>query len=85
MRYRVLLLRSSERERRKLPSKIRKRVNQALLNLEVDPRPPGCTKLKGYRNRWRIRIGDYRVIYRVKDNEIEVLVLKIAHRREVYR
>ncbi len=83
--YNVLLRPAAERERRKLSPKVRPRVNQALLALENEPRPHGVTKLAGYANRWRVRVGDYRVIYQIDDQAQEVTVLRIAHRREAYR
>jgi mRNA interferase RelE/StbE len=73
------------RERRKLPPKVRPRVNQALLALEDEPRHHGVTKLSGHASRWRIRVGDYRVIYQIDDQAQEVTILRIAHRREAYR
>jgi mRNA interferase RelE/StbE len=85
MTYNVLLRPAAARERRKLPPEVRPRVNQALLALEDEPRPHGVTKLAGYANRWRVRIGDYRVIYQIDDQASEVIVLRIAHRREAYR
>jgi mRNA interferase RelE/StbE len=75
--YVVLLLPAAEREWRKLPREIRPRVNRALLSLEDEPRPHGVTKLAGSSDRWRIRVGDYRIIY--------LTVLRIVHRRHVYR
>jgi mRNA interferase RelE/StbE len=85
MIYNVLLRPAAEWERRKLPPEVRPRVNQALLALEDEPRPHGVNKLAGYANRWRVRIGDYRVVYQIDDQAQEVIVLRIAHRREVYR
>jgi mRNA interferase RelE/StbE len=52
--------------------------------LESNPRPPDVKKLKG-RNAWRIRVGDYRVIYEIHDRELHILVITVGHRREVYR
>ncbi|TEU10302.1 MAG: type II toxin-antitoxin system RelE/ParE family toxin, partial [Anaerolineales bacterium] len=66
------------RERRKLPPEVRPRVNQALLALEDEPRPHGVTKLAGYANRWRVRIGDYRVIYQIYD-QAQAMVLAGKH------
>ena len=54
-----------------------------MLELELDPRPSGCKKLKG-RDAYRIRIGDYRVIYEIQDSRLMVTVITIGHRREVY-
>jgi mRNA interferase RelE/StbE len=53
------------------------------LELEHDPRPPGCKKLRG-RDAWRIRIGDYRAIYEIDDGRLIVTVITVGHRREVY-
>lgn len=66
--YTVLLSPVAERERRKLPATIRPRINKALLKLEANPRPRGTTKLSGSKNRWRIRVGDYRLIYTIDDD-----------------
>jgi mRNA interferase RelE/StbE len=60
-------------------------MRDALLALETDPRPIGAAKLSGQRNRWRVRVGDYRILYEVDDALQQVLVVRIAHRRDVYR
>lgn len=85
MPYTVLLVPAAERDRKKLPPEIRSRITQTLLALEQDPRPPSVTKLSGTANRWRVRIGDYRILFEVDDKAQAVLVLRIAHRREAYR
>ena len=85
MAYTVLLLPAAEREWRKLPPGVRPRVNDALVRLERDPRPRGVAKLAGSRDRWRLRVGDYRIIFRIDDAAQEILILRIAHRREAYR
>jgi mRNA interferase RelE/StbE len=81
----VLLRPAAERDRRALPSEIRQRVNATLLALEQESRPAGALKLTGLRNRWRLRIGDYRILYEIDDTARQVLILRIAHRRDVYR
>ena len=63
----------------------RGRVAEAILALAEDPRPHGCRKLAGPEAFCRIRVGDYRVIYEVQDRALVVLVLKLGHRRDVYR
>ena len=85
MTYAVLLLPIAEREWRKLPREIQPRINRALLALEGTPRPHGVTKLSGSSDRWRVRVGDYRIIYHIDDAACQVTVLRIAHRRQVYR
>ena len=60
------------------------RVFRKLEALAQNPRPPGCKKLKGYKDQWRVRVGDWRVVYIVDDAGKSVSVTRIAHRREVY-
>jgi len=83
--YAVSLLPAAEREWRKLSREILPRVSSALLALEDEPRPRGVAKLSGGSDRWRIRVGDYRIIYEIDDAAHEITVLRIAHRRDVYR
>ena len=68
----------------KLPSESLDRVDAAILALADDPRPRGCTRLKG-REEWRVRVGDYRVVYAIDDDRRLVEILNVAHRRDVYR
>jgi mRNA interferase RelE/StbE len=81
--YTVLILPSAQKQLSKLPNAIATRIEDNILELEHDPRPPGCKKLKG-RDAWRILIGDYRVIYEIHDGQLFVTVITIGHRREVY-
>jgi mRNA interferase RelE/StbE len=83
--YRILLERSAERDLRRLSAEMHERVIAALQGLAANPRPPGCRKLAGSRNDWRIRVGDYRVVYEIADEIRVVRVNRIRHRREVYR
>ncbi|MEO5333000.1 MAG: type II toxin-antitoxin system RelE/ParE family toxin [Magnetococcus sp. YQC-5] len=64
---------------------IRRRILHAAYLLAHDPRPPGSKKLAGVADTWRIRVGDYRIIYIIEDDRLVVLIVKIGHRREVYR
>ena len=82
--YRVLLTSSAERELKKLPSTIVARVISRLESLAHDPRPAGCKKLQGGDREWRIRVGDYRVIYMIADKKFLVEVTRIRHRSDVY-
>ena len=61
------------------------RLVAALRALSTIPRPPGCKKLRGEDNLWRIRVGDYRIVYAIHDRVLIVLVVAISHRREAYR
>jgi mRNA interferase RelE/StbE len=67
-----------------LPAREFARVDRVILSLETNPRPHGCKKLKG-RQGWRLRVGDYRIVFEVNDREKQVLLLDVVHRREVYR
>lgn len=84
MTYRVELTTAAARQVRKLPRPVRERVLDAIDELGGDPRPHGVKKLSGEQTAWRIRIGEYRVIYDVFDSELLVTVVRTAHRREVY-
>lgn len=69
----------------KLDKQIARRIARAVSALGTNPRPAGCRRLVGYDDLWRIRVGNYRVIYTIQDTELIVLALRIAHRSEVYR
>lgn len=84
MSYRVEFTSTAARQVRKLPRPARDRILDAIEDLGEDPRPHGAKKLVGERTAWRIRIGDYRVLYDVVDSELTVSVVRAAHRREVY-
>jgi len=84
MNYTVQLKRSAEKELEKLPATVHNRVVQALLRLEQEPRPHGVTKLEA-REGYRLRVGDYRIIYLLDDTAKLVEVIAIRHRRKVYR
>jgi mRNA interferase RelE/StbE len=83
--YRVLLERAAERDLSRLSVEVHERVITALQGLADHPRPPGCRKLIGSKNDWRIRVGDYRILYEIADSDREMRVNRIRHRREVYR
>jgi mRNA interferase RelE/StbE len=61
------------------------RIISRLETLEEEPRPPTAKKLKGEHGTWRVRVGDYRIVYTIEDNRLLILVVKVGHRREVYR
>ena len=82
--YRVTLKSSAEKEFLRLPDPVSVRIFPRIKALATNPRPQGCKKLKGGRDEWRIRVGDYRVIYTVDDEEKIVKVTRIAHRLDVY-
>ena len=82
--YRVFVKRSAAKELEGLPPKVRRQVAAKIGGLAVTPRPPGVEKLSG-QEKYRIRQGDYRVLYSIDDTAETVSVVKIGHRREVYR
>lgn len=84
MSYRVEFTAAAARQVKKLPRPARDRVVDAIAELGTEPRPHGAKKLVGEQAAWRIRIGDYRVIYEVVDSELIVTVVSAGHRREVY-
>lgn len=82
--YSVVIKRSAERELRKIPRQDLRRVVTRIQGLAREPRPPGYEKMSG-EERYRVRQGDYRIVYAVDDEARTVEVVKIGHRREVYR
>jgi mRNA interferase RelE/StbE len=82
--YSVFIGRSAARELAGLPLIDRRRVVVRISGLSQDPRPPGCEKLSG-QDKYRVRQGDIRVLYEIDDRESTVTVVKVAHRRVVYR
>ena len=83
--YEVYLERAAERDLNKLPAETFHRIIPRIHALAETPRLPGCRKLTGSDSDWRIRIGDYRVIYAIDDAEKTVRIFRVRHRREAYR
>lgn len=84
MSYHVVLTRSAKKELLRLPDAIYDAVAEKLLALQETPRPDGCKKLKGHAG-YRVRVGDYRMLYEIRDAEFVVTIYAIRHRREAYR
>ena len=85
-KYRVLIKPSAAKEIEAVDQKKdRQRIVTRIRSLADDPRPPGCEKLAGEADRYRIRVGRYRVIYAVGDAQLVVFVVRIGHRKDVYR
>lgn len=82
--YKVSVAASAVKELKGVPKRDRHRIASRMQSLSDDPRPPGCEKLSG-ENRYRIRQGDYRILYFIDDLTEAVDIVKIGHRREVYR
>ena len=84
MTYEVRLAPAAVRQLRKLDPPGRRRVQAAIDLLAEDPRPPGASAVVGGGGEWRVRTGDFRIIYDSRDGELLVLVVKVGHRRDVY-
>jgi mRNA interferase RelE/StbE len=84
-RYAVEFRRSADKDLRRLAPTVQRRVLRAAATLASNPLPSGCRKLQGSQNAFRIRVGDYRVIYTVDDTVLIVAIERVRHRREVYR
>ena len=82
--YRLLIKPSAVKELEAVPTKDRRRLVSRLQNLSSDPRPPGSEKLSGH-ELYRIRQGNYRILYSIQDQVLTILVIKVGHRRDVYR
>ena len=85
MSYRVIIPKPVQKQLQSLPESVHRRVLARLVVLADDPRPPGCVKLKGYNHEFRIRVGDYRVRYEVRDSESAVILLHCGNRKDIYR
>ncbi len=85
MKYRVLILPVAQKDHAAIPSPSYEQIEQRMLGLAEDPRPPGCKKLKDTEGIWRIRVGVYRILYDIDDSSATVTVLRIGHRKDVYR
>jgi len=85
MKYRVGITEAANRELDKLDPPLQRRLRAAMSALAYIPRPPGAIMLRGEREHWRIRVGDWRIIYTIEDDQLLVIVLQLGHRREIYR
>lgn len=82
--YSIHLKKSAVRELEDIPKRDLARIVERIRSLANDPRPPGSEKLSG-QERYRVRQGNYRIVYSIQDEELTVWVVKIGHRREIYR
>jgi mRNA interferase RelE/StbE len=85
MRYKVEFTASALREFRALDRQIQRRIAAKISELTENPLQAGAKKFHGEADHWRIRVGDYRIIYRVEKHRVVIVVVRIGHRREVYR
>ncbi|MBD2771813.1 type II toxin-antitoxin system mRNA interferase toxin, RelE/StbE family [Iningainema tapete] len=85
MTYQIDFSRTATKQLNKLPSALKERIEAKILELADNPRPHGITKLKNRENGYRIKVGDYRILYDIYDGILVITVVKVGHRREVYR
>ena len=83
--YRIDVSATAERQLRKLEPEVRALIVDAIKNLASNPRPRGSRKLRGYEDVFRIRKGVFRIIYSIEDDRLLIIILKVGHRREIYR
>ena len=85
LEYAVTFATSARKELERLDRQLVNRIFPAIESLAQNPRPARCIKLSGVQNRWRIRVGDYRVVYQIFDDDKVVDIVAVRHRREAYR
>ena len=85
MAYRIEVNKSADKEIAALPKREQRRVVSAIEALAGDPRPEGIRKLTGTEDAYRLRVGDYRIVYQIADNVLTVFVVRVGHRKDVYR
>ena len=85
MTYKIEFTKKANKQFQSLPPHVKKRISPKIENLAQNPRPQGVVKLSGEDDAYRIRVGDYRVVYNIEDDILQVLVFRVDHRRDVYR
>ncbi len=85
MLYKVFVTKSAEKFIYLLPKKHLEKIIGLIKDLEKQPRPVGCKKLHSYQNWYRVRYGNYRIIYSINDNLLTIEIIRIAHRKDVYK
>ena len=85
MPYHVAITSAAQREFKRLPPEVVRKVDAVMLDLEQHPRPHGCTKLEGSEDEYRVRSGDYRILYVIDDKAKVVTIAHVRHRRDAYR
>lgn len=84
-KYRIEISSSAEKKLKRLPKKELLKIIEAIEVLSINPYPEGCRKLKGEDSTYRIKQGLYRIIYQVENSKLKVLVLKLGHRKDIYK
>lgn len=84
MKYQIKILSKARRSIKKLPKSVQENVKSAIRNLAENPRPNNVKKLSGSYNLYRIRLGDYRIIYQIEDDILLIVIVMAGHRKEIY-
>ena len=85
LKYSIVVLPTARRALRKIPKRELRRISEKIDLLATDPRPPDARAIQQQKGISRLRVGDYRVLYRVRDDIVEIIVVRIAHRKDAYR
>lgn len=83
--FRLEITEKARRQLDRLHGQIRTRIQSAIQQLAANPRPPGSLKMADMKNAWRIRVGEYRIIYEIHDDVLVIVIVRVGHRRDVYR
>lgn len=83
--YKVSIKNSALKEIQQIPKPFRVKIIEAIDSLAIDPRPNGVKKLENFKNSYRVRVGQYRIVYEIEDRQLLIEVIKVANRKEVYR
>ena len=83
--YQIIITQQAQKQIADLPVSVRKKIDKAILGLKLQPRPDGAIRLKGDRMFYRIRVGNYRILYTIEDPELYVIVVKVGDEKEVYK
>ena len=84
-RYAVVIDQAAQKSMRRLPRDLQERLGRAILVLETNPRPNNSRQLEGFRNTYRLRVGDWRIIYTVEDDRLVITVIRVGSRGDIYR
>ncbi len=84
-KYHLEITKVAEKQLKKIDKAHQRKISTTILALANNPTPEGCKKLKGYEDIYRIRIGTYRVIYKIENKKVTVVILKLGHRKDIYR
>jgi mRNA interferase RelE/StbE len=85
MSYTILFQPAARRELSRIEHSNQRRILAAIESLAQNPRPAGCTKMSGFNDVWRIRVGVFRIIYKIEDRRLIIEIVRVGHRRDVYR